>query len=69
MRSLSSRRRLPRPCAGRAIGAPGGVGIELHLRDCVRALALYLRQGTTGELSLRRSLRTPVLTVHFSVSL
>src|SRR5258705_7912329 len=27
----------------KAIGAPGGAGIELHLRDCVRALALYLR--------------------------
>src|SRR5215470_15784268 len=28
-----------------AIGAPGGAGIELHLRDHVRTLALYLRQG------------------------
>src|SRR5437773_11978604 len=26
-----------------AIGAPGGAGIELHLRPRVRALALYLR--------------------------
>src|SRR6516225_127002 len=33
-----------------AIGAPGGAGIELHLRDHVRALALYLRQGNNRRM-------------------
>src|SRR5258708_33610345 len=33
-----------------AIGAPGGAGIELHLRDRVRALALYLRQGNDRRI-------------------
>src|SRR5256886_1414842 len=35
-----------------AIGAPGGAGIELHLRDRVRALALYLRQGNNRRMVL-----------------
>src|SRR5258707_8613266 len=33
-----------------AIGAPVGAGIELHLRDHVRALALYLRQGNDRRM-------------------
>src|SRR5260370_38331452 len=35
-----------------AIGAPRSAGIELHLRDCVRALALYLRQGNNRRIVL-----------------
>src|SRR5438552_12048662 len=35
-----------------AIGAPGGAGIELHLRDRVRALALYLRQRNNRRIVL-----------------
>ncbi len=35
-----------------AIGAPGGAGIELHLRDRVRALALNLGQGNNQRMVL-----------------
>src|SRR2546428_5297453 len=34
------------------IGAPGGAGIELHLRDRVRALALNLGQGNNRRMVL-----------------
>src|SRR5256712_12110611 len=42
-----------------AIGAPGGAGIEFHLRDRVRALALYLRPGTNRRMGLTQALRHP----------
>ena len=35
-----------------AIGAPGATGIELYLRDCVRALALLLGQGNNRRTVL-----------------